>query len=108
MLRRIRYEAWRILKSKWNFDIGMTRLFIHYQLLLLSVTPPSTPFPGVGRLTLPVADHFHIHIVNANLCGTMGLVVGQAHLLDDVISLVRRDIDLPLLPLMSQTAGAGC
>ena len=31
MLRRIRHEAWRIVKSKWNFDIGMTRLFIHYQ-----------------------------------------------------------------------------
>ena len=37
----------------------------------------------------------------------MGLVVGQAHLLDDVISLVRRDIYLPLLSLMPETAGAG-
>lgn len=33
-------------------------------------------------------DHFHVHIVNANLQGSWGMAVGQAHLLDDVISLV--------------------
>lgn len=34
-------------------------------------------------------DHFHVHVVNANFVGLgLGMTVGQAHLLDDVISLV--------------------
>jgi hypothetical protein len=33
-------------------------------------------------------DRFHVHIVNANHIGWMGCTVGQAHLLDDIISLV--------------------
>lgn len=34
-------------------------------------------------------DHFHVHIVNCNYQGNiMGLSVGQAHLLDTVISMV--------------------
>ena len=36
------------------------------------------------------ADHFHVHIVNANYVGLPGMSTGQAHLLDDVISLVSR------------------
>ena len=36
-----------------------------------------------------IIDHFHVHIVNANYqAGMMGMTVGQAHLLDDIISLV--------------------
>ena len=35
-----------------------------------------------------VPDHFHVHIVNANYVGLPGMSAGQAHLLDDVISLV--------------------
>jgi hypothetical protein len=38
---------------------------------------------------MPLADHFHVHIVNANHLGLMGMTVGQAHMLDDIISLVR-------------------
>ena len=35
-------------------------------------------------------DHFHVHIVNVNYEGGMlGMTVGHAHLLDDIISLVR-------------------
>ena len=33
-------------------------------------------------------DHFHVHIVNANYVGLAGMSVGQAHLLDDIISMV--------------------
>ena len=33
-------------------------------------------------------DHFHIHIVNVNYHGLPGMSAGQAHLLDDIISLV--------------------
>ena len=39
-------------------------------------------------LTELSVDHFHVHIVNASYYGTMGSTVGQAHLLDDIISLV--------------------
>lgn len=34
------------------------------------------------------SDHFHVHIVNVNNA-IVGMAVGQAHLLDDIISLVR-------------------
>lgn len=34
-------------------------------------------------------DRFHIHIVNANHLVGFGMAVGQAHLLDDIIFLVR-------------------
>ena len=33
-------------------------------------------------------DRFHVHIVNANMNGLLGMTVGQAHLLDDIIALV--------------------
>lgn len=39
-----------------------------------------------------MTDHFHVHIVNANQTAMMGMAVGQAHLLDDIISLVRLGI----------------
>jgi m7GpppX diphosphatase len=35
-------------------------------------------------------DHFHVHIVHTGHLGLSGMAVGQAHLLDDIISLVRR------------------
>ncbi|KII96194.1 hypothetical protein PLICRDRAFT_170766 [Plicaturopsis crispa FD-325 SS-3] len=43
----------------------------------------------------PPGYHFHVHIVNANqsaLAGT-GMLVGQAHLLDDIISHLELDAD---------------
>ena len=39
-------------------------------------------------LVAPVPDHFHVHIVNASYSGLIGMNVGQAHLLDDLINLV--------------------
>lgn len=38
-------------------------------------------------------DHFHVHVVHIEHEGLAGMTVGQAHLLDDLISLVC----LPLL-----------
>lgn len=35
-----------------------------------------------------MVDHFHVHIVHIYHEGLAGMMVGQAHLLDDVISLV--------------------
>ena len=51
-------------------------------------TPPALRVAEVG-----LVDHFHVHIVNANYQGAMlGMSVGQAHLFDDIISLVSFEI----------------
>ncbi|CAL1709284.1 unnamed protein product [Somion occarium] len=70
MLRGIRREASRIAKEKWGLSDGSIRFFVHYQ---------------------PSYYHFHVHIVNANYIGTAGSTVGQAHLLDDLISMLELD-----------------
>jgi len=72
MLHSIRRESTKIAKEKWGLEEGSLRFFIHYQ---------------------PSYYHFHVHIVNANYIGTVGSTVGQAHLLDDVISLLELDAD---------------
>ena len=38
------------------------------------------------------ADHFHVHVVHIEHGGLGGMRVGQAHLLDDIISLVSQDL----------------
>ncbi|KAK2459681.1 hypothetical protein APHAL10511_008326 [Amanita phalloides] len=67
LLRSIRDDATRIARKQYGLAEGSLRMFIHYQ---------------------PSYYHFHVHIVNVNYAGLMGMVVGQAHLLDDVISLL--------------------
>ncbi|KAI0764831.1 scavenger mRNA decapping enzyme [Fomes fomentarius] len=67
MLQSIRLEAARVVKERWGLGPGSLRMFIHYQ---------------------PSYYHFHVHIVNANYQGLPGMAAGQAHLLDDVISLI--------------------
>jgi hypothetical protein len=53
--------------------------------IYLNLAPHFLPL----NLTTLRADHFHVHIVNANYMGLgAGTTVGQAWLLDDVISLV--------------------
>ncbi|KAI0777504.1 scavenger mRNA decapping enzyme [Trametes elegans] len=66
MLKSIRREAARVAKERWGLEHGSLRMFIHYQ---------------------PSYYHFHVHIVNANYQGLPGMSAGQAHLLDDIISL---------------------
>jgi len=71
LLLSIQREAYRIVQEKWNIGPGGLRMFIHYQ---------------------PSYYHFHVHIVNASYESLgMGMAVGQAHLLDDVISLLELD-----------------
>ncbi|KAI0795654.1 scavenger mRNA decapping enzyme [Abortiporus biennis] len=72
MLKKIRSEATRIVKERWGLEYGSLRFYIHYQ---------------------PSYYHFHVHIVNANYVGVFGNTVGQAHLLDDIISLLELDTD---------------
>ncbi|KAH9974044.1 scavenger mRNA decapping enzyme [Lactifluus volemus] len=56
--------------DRWGLEATELRLFVHYQ---------------------PSYYHFHVHIVNANHLGLMGMTVGQAHMLDDIISLLESD-----------------
>ncbi|KLO12332.1 scavenger mRNA decapping enzyme [Schizopora paradoxa] len=72
MLRSIKSEASRIVQEKWHLDPGCLRFFIHYQ---------------------PSYYHFHVHIVNANYVGIPSMAAGQAHILEDVISLLELSPD---------------
>jgi m7GpppX diphosphatase len=70
LLHAIRREAANVAKSRWGLEGTELRLFVHYQ---------------------PSYYHFHVHIVNANHTSLRGMVVGQAHMLDDIISLLELD-----------------
>lgn len=71
LLRSIQTESAKVAAEKWGLGKGSLRMYIHYQ---------------------PSYYHFHVHVVNANFVGLgLGMTVGQAHLLDDVISLL--DVD---------------
>ncbi|KAF9266808.1 scavenger mRNA decapping enzyme [Marasmius fiardii PR-910] len=67
LLKNIRDEAYKVAGDRWAIGKGGLRLFIHYQ---------------------PSYYHFHVHIVNASYDSGLGMIAGQAHLLEDVISLV--------------------
>ncbi|KAI0718344.1 scavenger mRNA decapping enzyme [Cerioporus squamosus] len=67
MLTSIRRDAAKVVHERWGLAPGSLRMFIHYQ---------------------PSYYHFHVHIVNANYQGLPGMSAGQAHLLDDIISLL--------------------
>ncbi|EGN92531.1 hypothetical protein SERLA73DRAFT_79467 [Serpula lacrymans var. lacrymans S7.3] len=88
MLKSIRRESLKIVREKWDLLEGGIRLFVHYQ---------------------PSYYHFHVHIVNANQSGYLGSTVGQAHLLDDIISMLEIDIDdgSSILEKMTFTYGLG-
>ncbi|KZT34788.1 scavenger mRNA decapping enzyme, partial [Sistotremastrum suecicum HHB10207 ss-3] len=69
LLKDIRRTARQYVQGK-GLAGSAVRMFIHYQ---------------------PSYYHFHVHVVNANHFGSLGTIVGQAHLLDDVISLLELD-----------------
>ncbi|KZP13422.1 scavenger mRNA decapping enzyme [Athelia psychrophila] len=88
-LNKIRHEAGRIVQEKWQLPLGSLRCFIHYQ---------------------PSYYQFHVHIVNAGYTGLgTGMIVGQAWLLDDVISLLELDNDSGpgIMQRMTFTYGLG-
>jgi len=72
MLQTMRSEACRVVQEEWGLQADKLRLYIHYQ---------------------PSYYHFHVHIVNANYAGLLGMAVGQAHLLEDIISLLELSPD---------------
>ncbi|KAF7370656.1 Scavenger mrna decapping enzyme [Mycena sanguinolenta] len=90
LLKSIRREASIIAQEKWGIEQGGLRMYIHYQ---------------------PSYYHFHVHIVNANYEAGFGMSVGQAHLLEDVISLLELDEQTPDRPgifeRMTLTYGLG-
>ncbi|KAJ6518739.1 scavenger mRNA decapping enzyme [Mycena sanguinolenta] len=90
LLKSIRREASVIAREKWGIEQGGLRMYIHYQ---------------------PSYYHFHVHIVNANYEAGFGMSVGQAHLLEDVISLLELDEQIPDRPgifeKMTLTYGLG-
>jgi len=79
LLRSIRREAANAVESRWGLQATELRLFVHYQ---------------------PSYYHFHVHIVNASHWGLKGMAVGQAHMLDDIISLL--ELDEPTGPSIFQ------
>ena len=85
MLRKIQNEARKVVAEKWGLDPYALRFYVHYQpsYCELSISPDA-----VWCVLNAFIDHFHVHIVNANFIGTMGSSVGQALLLDNMISLV--------------------
>jgi len=65
---------------------------------------------GEGRLRMlvhyqPSYYYFHVHILNSNYHGLPGMNVGQAYLLDDIISLLK--IDGEMFAKLTITYGLG-
>lgn len=83
MLKEIRRQA-HIAVERWGIERGGLRLYVHYQPSYCSflLSPIGLPFLNA------LADHFHVHIVQVNYTGFSGTSVGQAHLLDDIISML--------------------
>jgi m7GpppX diphosphatase len=94
LLNRIKEEGGRVVKEKWGLESGLLRFFVHYQ--------PSycQGFTwGIIHSLIYLTDRFHVHVVNANHVGWMGATVGQAWLLDDIVSLVNLFFYLVVLSL---------
>ncbi|KAF7436799.1 hypothetical protein PC9H_003632 [Pleurotus ostreatus] len=72
LLKSIRTEAGRVAQERFGLPSDRLRMFVHYQ---------------------PSYYRFHVHIVHANHVGTLGSTVGQAHLLDDIVSLLELEVD---------------
>lgn len=88
MLKKLQRDAWRVVQDKWGIGHGGVRMYIHYQ---------------------PSYYHFHVHIVHTGHVGLNVMAVGQAHLLDDIISLLELDPDdgSSILERMTFTYGLG-
>ncbi|KAK8858847.1 hypothetical protein IAR55_003077 [Kwoniella newhampshirensis] len=67
LLDSIRREVANVVKQKYGVTSDKLRLFVHYQ---------------------PSYYHFHVHVVHIGCEAFAGMLVGQAHMLDDLISLL--------------------
>ncbi|KAL0575914.1 hypothetical protein V5O48_006060 [Marasmius crinis-equi] len=85
LLKSIRDEAYKVAGDKWAIGKGGLRLFIHYQ---------------------PSYYRFHVHIVNSNYQDSgAGMMAGQAHLLEDVMSLL--ELSSSIFESLTLTYGLG-
>ena len=82
LLNKIRDTTRQVVKEKFGVEKDKIRLFVHYQP---SYCELSFSYSHPSELTV---DHFHVHVVHIEHEGLAGMTVGQAHLLDDLISLV--------------------
>lgn len=80
LLRSIMQEGQRVAKEKFGLGKGESestalskiRCFLHYQ---------------------PTYYHLHVHLLSSDYTSHPGALVGQAHLLDDVIDLLEMGVD---------------
>lgn len=78
LLRKIRSVASQIVAEKYGLgsvdDQGKkVRCFLHYH---------------------PSYYHLHVHVLSADYTSHAGAIVGQAHLLDDVIDLLELGVEM--------------
>jgi m7GpppX diphosphatase len=69
-LKNIRVQTYQLLKDQYKLSWKDVRLLVHYQ---------------------PSYYHFHIHIIHVEISGLSGTIVGQCHLLDDIIDNLETD-----------------
>ncbi|WWC71046.1 uncharacterized protein I206_104999 [Kwoniella pini CBS 10737] len=67
LLNSIKQAVFQTVKQKYQVGAGKLRLFVHYQ---------------------PSYYHFHVHVVHIQSEAFSGMLVGQAHMLDDLITLL--------------------
>ncbi|WRT68059.1 uncharacterized protein IL334_005034 [Kwoniella shivajii] len=67
LLNSIKQAVFDTVKQKFGVGQNKLRLFVHYQ---------------------PSYYHFHVHVVHIQSESFAGMLVGQAHMLDDLISLL--------------------
>lgn len=84
LLRRIQSESKNAVKEKYGVEGDEIKIFIHYQPSYCESY--SCPYQQEAQV-ISYSDHFHVHITHIKNWGMAGMVVGKAHLLDDVISL---------------------
>lgn len=90
MLRRIRETVFEIAQTKFGVAKNKLRLFVHYHPTYCKL---SHPIPGSSPSVdmehqADCIDHFHVHVVHLQHEANAGMMAGQAHLLDDLITLV--------------------
>lgn len=85
MLRKIRAQVFETVKEKFGVDKNKLRLFVHYHPSYCKLS--RTPYHHIQN-TADNTDHFHIHVVHMQYEANASMLAGQAHLVDDLISLV--------------------
>ncbi|WFD30986.1 5'-(N(7)-methyl 5'-triphosphoguanosine)-[mRNA] diphosphatase [Malassezia sp. CBS 17886] len=75
---RVAHEVYGVPDASADGTMGSLRCFIHY---------------------MPTYFHFHVHILSVNYISHPGAIVGQAHLVDDIISLLELGVDFKKLTL---------